>query len=168
MTETKEGETAAHPAQGATPEWRIAVVLEGGLFQAAVTNHPSLLGIEVMIIDYDTEGTEGLVPVLQPDGDIAFAAVSVAVVDRTDIDLRAVADFIAAVNERDAGKVPYKVTLVATRTVTELYKGRVKAESEEEARRTAREFFETGKLGCRSREELAATVEFKKIERLEP
>ena len=168
MTEDSEPKKGARPNQDATPERRLAVVLEGGLVQAVVTDHPSLLGIEVMIIDYDTEGAESPVPVPQPDGGTAYGAVGFAGVCRTDIDLQAVADFIAAADEREAGKVPYEVTFIASRTVTEICKARVKAESEEEARRAARELLEAGKLDCRAREESDATVEFKKIERLEP
>ena len=136
--------------------------------QAVVTDHPSLLGIEVMIIDYDTEGTESPVPVPQPDGGTAFAAVGFAGVCRTDIDLQAVADYVDAADEREAGKIDYEVTLVATRTVTELCKARVKAESEEEARRAARELLKSGELTSRARDESDAIVEVKNVQRLEP
>jgi len=165
VNETRDACDAAVQA----PERRIAVVLEGGMVQAVVADHPSLLGIEVIIIDYDTEGTERPVPVPQPDGGTTYAIVRFEGVNRADIDLQAVADHVEATEEREvaeAEKGSFEVTLIATRTITELCKARVKAEDEEEARQAARQLLDSGKLGWRGREESDATVEFKKIERL--
>lgn len=41
-----------------TPEPRIAVVLEGGIVQDIITDRDDLRGLNVYIIDYDTEGVD--------------------------------------------------------------------------------------------------------------
>ena len=56
----------------------IAVVLEGGLVSAVVTDNPDLLGTSVVVIDYDIEGVYGeeeIMHVVQPDGKTSAACV---------------------------------------------------------------------------------------------
>ena len=55
---------------------RLAVVIDGGIVQAVVSDHPFC--IEVAIVDYDTEGAggEGLTPVPQGDGTCVDAVVA--------------------------------------------------------------------------------------------
>ena len=55
----------------------IAVVLEGGLVSAVVTDNAELLGTGVVIIDYDTEGADEdeITAVVQPDGKTSDACV---------------------------------------------------------------------------------------------
>ena len=54
---------------------RLAVVIDGGIVQAVVSDHPFC--IEVAIVDYDTEGAgcDKLTPVPQGDGTCVDAVV---------------------------------------------------------------------------------------------
>ena len=76
---------------------RIAVVLEGGLVQAVVTDDPALRGIDVFVIDYDTEGCDEteLCQVRQSDGGTAAARVYAEGVGTAAIDLKAVDDWLS-------------------------------------------------------------------------
>jgi ParB-like chromosome segregation protein Spo0J len=49
---------------------RIAIVLEGGMIQSVITDDPSLRDVDVMVIDYDTDGADeqSIIHVPQPDG----------------------------------------------------------------------------------------------------
>lgn len=68
----------------------IAVVLEGGLVQSIVSDEPALIGRSVLMIDYDTDGTdeEDLVAVPQGEGRHSWAAYThFAVIEAPRIDL---------------------------------------------------------------------------------
>ena len=69
---------------------RLAVVIDGGIVQAVVSDHP--LCIEVAVIDYDTEGAGGdeLTPVPQGDGTCVDAVVACWKASPPAIDLDAV------------------------------------------------------------------------------
>jgi hypothetical protein len=69
---------------------RLAVVIDGGIVQAVVSDHPSC--IEVAVIDYDTEGAGGdeLTPVPQGDGTCVDAVVACWKAGPPAIDLDAV------------------------------------------------------------------------------
>lgn len=73
----------------------LAVVLQGGLVQAIVSNHPELMeGWNVLVIDYDTEGAEDgeitLIP--QDDGADAKAIARFAPVEDAGIHLEQVVE----------------------------------------------------------------------------
>lgn len=48
----------------------IAVVMDGGIVQTVVADHPGFLHLDVIVIDYDTEGVEdeSLSRIAQGDG----------------------------------------------------------------------------------------------------
>lgn len=68
---------------------RLAVALEGGLVSAVVSDDPSLCGLDVWIIDYDTEGADEseIVGVPQEGGEDGEAIVRCDVVSLATIDL---------------------------------------------------------------------------------
>lgn len=80
----------------------VAVVLEGGLVQAVVTDQPAMQGIGVLIIDYDDEGADldELTIVPQEDGGESDAVVSYDIVQAATIDLEAVRDNIRKKEEK--------------------------------------------------------------------
>lgn len=72
----EEKVSAAHSPSGPCPI--LAVVMEGGVIQAIVSDIPERFkDIVAMVIDYDTDGAskEDLVDVPQPDGTVAVAYV---------------------------------------------------------------------------------------------
>lgn len=73
----------------------IAIILEGGLVQCVVSDHPgNIPPMNVMVLDYDTEGAdeEELLRVLQKDGSVSAATGRYLSFDQADIDLTAVMD----------------------------------------------------------------------------
>jgi hypothetical protein len=67
-----------------------AVVLQGGLVQGIVLNHPALMkGWNVLVIDYDTEGAEDgeIFQVPKEDGTMAKALARIAAVEEAGIHL---------------------------------------------------------------------------------
>lgn len=94
-------ETALVPPASST----LAIVIEGGMISAIVSDRPALFAdIEVLVIDYDTDNTEGsdaFVAVPQSDGTKEDAHVEPWPVDRAKIDLAAVT---AALDARDDAK----------------------------------------------------------------
>ena len=73
----------------------LAVVLQGGLVQAIVSNHPEMMkGWNVLVIDYDTEGAEAgeIFQVLQEDGTMAKAIARFEAVEEAGIDLEKVVE----------------------------------------------------------------------------
>lgn len=83
---------------------RIAVILEGGLVQGIVTNDPAAAGQDVLVIDYDTEGTSmETVLVDQSDGSQQEACVWTESVEQTEwVNLAAVEAAMKARDEREA------------------------------------------------------------------
>ena len=79
----------------------VAVVLEGGLVQAVVTDQPAMQGISVLVIDYDDEGADDdeLTTVPQDGGGVSDAVVSYDIVQPAGIDLQAVRDQVMAKEE---------------------------------------------------------------------
>ena len=75
-----------------TPD--LVIALEGGLVQAVVTDQSDLLGKEVLVIDYDTEGADpdeiSLIP--QEDGSIAEACTRWVPVSLASIDIENIAE----------------------------------------------------------------------------
>ena len=69
----------------------LAVVLEGGLVQSVVSD-TALSNLNVLVIDYDTKGSnpEDLVSVSQADGGYARAWSSFYLIEEASIDLAAV------------------------------------------------------------------------------
>ena len=69
----------------------LAVVMEGGLVQSVVSN-TALPDLNVLVIEYDTEGSnpESLVSVPQADGSSAMAWSSFYDIEAATIDLAAV------------------------------------------------------------------------------
>lgn len=70
----------------------LAIIIEGGMVQAVVSTNPALLDhIDVMVIDYDTDGADmadvSIVP--QNDGSTAPAHVKVHQVEHASINLNA-------------------------------------------------------------------------------
>lgn len=73
----------------------LAVVLQGGLVQAIVSNHPELMkGWNVLVIDYDTEGAEEgeIFQVPQEDGTISKALARFEAVEEAGIHLEQVVE----------------------------------------------------------------------------
>lgn len=77
----------------------LAIVLDGGLVQAVVTDAPEAFkGINTMIIDYDCDAADphddtlGIIP--QSDGGFTEAFIQKTFIDRAGIDLSLVNDFI--------------------------------------------------------------------------
>lgn len=77
----------------------LAIVLDGGLVQAVVTDSPEAFkGINTMIIDYDTDGpfvendSLGIVP--QGDGNLKTAYIYATSIENAGIDLARAADFV--------------------------------------------------------------------------
>ncbi len=73
----------------------IAIVCEGGLVQAVVTDDPAQVGMKVLVIDYDTEGADEITCVRQEDGEDADACVHWDSVGLASIDLRRVQEDLA-------------------------------------------------------------------------
>lgn len=73
---------------------RIAVILEGGLVQSVVTDRPNLLppDLEVLVIDYDTDGADpdDLSHVPQSDGSLSAAIIHHPTLERATIALDAI------------------------------------------------------------------------------
>ena len=79
---------------------RIAVVMEGGLISAVVSDDPRLQGLRVLVIDHDTDGADSDDPflvVMDPDTEHE-AYVMQQTVGEAEIDLKAL---YAARCERD-------------------------------------------------------------------
>lgn len=78
--------------QGSQPTPILAIVLDGGLVQAVVTDHlhgfPSSL--KLLIVDYDIEGVsdDELTPVPQDDGSTCKAVCRIEALQATTVDLR--------------------------------------------------------------------------------
>lgn len=73
----------------------IAVILEGGLVQCIVCDHPgNLPSMNVMVLDFDTEGVEEdeLLRVPQDNGSFSRATGRYEAIEQADIDLAAVMD----------------------------------------------------------------------------
>lgn len=73
----------------------LAVVLQGGLVQAIVSNHPELMkGWNILVIDYDTEGAEEgeIFEVPQEDGAMAKALARFEAVEEAGIHLEQVVE----------------------------------------------------------------------------
>lgn len=78
----------------------LAIVLDGGLVQAVVTDNPAVLkGVNTMIIDYDTDcldqDDECLGLVLQQDESLANAYMRGISIDPATVDLGQVANFVS-------------------------------------------------------------------------
>ncbi len=73
---------------------RIAVALEGGLVSAVVSDDPSLIGIIVWVINYDTEGADEneIIQVKQHDGSWVEAVVHGDVIEQATVDLNSIED----------------------------------------------------------------------------
>lgn len=78
----------------------LAIVLDGGLVQAVVTDAPEAFkGVNTMIIDYDTECPDqdnerlGIVP--QGDGKLVSAYICATSIEKAGIDLGRTADFVS-------------------------------------------------------------------------
>ena len=78
----------------------LAVVMEGGLVQSIVSN-ADLPGLNVLVIDYDADGTspEDQVTVPQPGGGSAAAWSSYYCLEAAAIDLEAVVHQLTAARE---------------------------------------------------------------------
>jgi hypothetical protein len=77
----------------------VAVILEGGLVQCIVSNYPgNLPPMNVMVLDYDTEGAdeEELLQVPQKDGSVSTATGRYVGFEQADIGLAAVMDQLDA------------------------------------------------------------------------
>jgi hypothetical protein len=83
-------EPASPPASGlpSKPLPRLAVMVEGGIVQAVVSD--SALALDVAVVDYDAEGGGEIIAVPQADGGVAEAVVSFCQVELAGIDLDAV------------------------------------------------------------------------------
>lgn len=71
----------------------VAIILEGGLVQSVVSDYPNLLsGMNLMVLDYDTEGADKdeLLAVPQPSGSLSEATGRYEGIERAKIDLTAV------------------------------------------------------------------------------
>lgn len=70
----------------------IAVVIEDGIAQDVVTDDPGMVGKDILIVDYDTEGADEdeTVSVPQPGGYTAQAYAYTETVGMSAIDLKAV------------------------------------------------------------------------------
>lgn len=66
---------------------KIIIVLEGGLVSAVVSHDPAIVGLEVAIIDYDTDGADEteITELAQADGDTAEAIVRGDVIEAATI-----------------------------------------------------------------------------------
>jgi hypothetical protein len=75
----------------------LAVILDGGIVQAVVTDTPEAFkGVNTMIIDYDIESTDdslGLVP--QGGDELKTAYIQQSYIDNAGIDLKRVAEFVS-------------------------------------------------------------------------
>lgn len=93
--------TSTHPAGAATDTTppTLAIVLEGGLVQAVVSDRPDAIRMNVRVIDYDTDGADDdrLSEVPQGDGSVCYAFVEHHDLTEAGIDL----DRIANANEPD-------------------------------------------------------------------
>lgn len=69
---------------------RIAVVLEGGLVARVVSDDPALIGADIVVLDYDTDGCspDRLTPVKQSDGTLVEGFVHAQPIHAASIDLR--------------------------------------------------------------------------------
>lgn len=81
---------------------RIVVALEGGLVTAIVTDCPELKGIDVFVVDYDTEGCDPdeLVSIVQGDGSSVDARAYADGIETARIDVDALEDAIDRKSER--------------------------------------------------------------------
>lgn len=80
----------------------LCIVLEGGMVQSVVTNDLNALSdLQIMVIDYDTDGADDrdLIQVRQQDGKMAEAYGHHDTLEQSGIDLGEVA---AAIDEKDA------------------------------------------------------------------
>lgn len=71
----------------------IAIVVEGGMVSAVVTDRPGLFAdVQCLVIDYDTDGADetALTNVPQSDGTISQAYAGGQLIERAEIDLAAV------------------------------------------------------------------------------
>lgn len=86
---------------------RLAIILEGGIVQDVVSDHPDLIKLESLyVIDYDTEGADvdDLLPVPQGGGGTADAAIYQPNITRAEIDLAGMeAEEDAKANATEAG-----------------------------------------------------------------
>lgn len=95
-----KADRAIERAESANPiPINLAVILDGGLVQAVVTDAPEAFkGVNTMIIDYDTDcldkDDESLGIVLQDDGALAAAYIRATSVESAGIDLARTADFV--------------------------------------------------------------------------
>jgi len=71
------------------PKSNIAVVLEGGLVQAVISQEAGMEGIDVSVIDYDTCNADAseLYAIPQEDGSVSTAVVTELSVERAGIDI---------------------------------------------------------------------------------
>lgn len=96
---------------------RIAIVLDGGLVQAVITDDPRLVDDrlavfpDVLVIDYDVEGSEPseVSPITQGDGTIDKAFVRLTEITKSEIDLEsawqnAVAELESALQDATEGQ----------------------------------------------------------------
>ena len=81
------------------PDTNLAIVIDGGLVQAVVTDNPAAFrGVNTVVIDYDTDYVEpdyetlGLVP--QGGGNLKSAYIRATSIDAAGIDLKRTADFV--------------------------------------------------------------------------
>ncbi|CCG43218.1 hypothetical protein [Magnetospirillum molischianum] len=69
---------------------RLAIVIEGGVVQAVVSDAPETLGgLDIAVIDYDTDGMDDdqIVQVIQSDGSTASADVTHPSITKAEIGL---------------------------------------------------------------------------------
>lgn len=89
---------------------RLIIVLEGGLIQAVVSPDEELVGVHVVIVDYDTEGSSDRVgTVKQADGTRSEAVLSSDVVTPSTI---GVDELFRQLDAQDVGD-PYEIAATA-------------------------------------------------------
>lgn len=82
----------------------IAVIVEGGIVQGIVTDNEDMVGMEFMVIDYDTDGaTEQTIPIHQCDdkNTYADAYVGIDTINQSEIDLEALHTFVTALENNE-------------------------------------------------------------------
>lgn len=86
------------PPDGTSPP-TLAIVIDGGIVQTVVTDHPELFSdVRCVIVDYDVDAADPLDDsigvVVQQDGTLSDAYIQETMIDRSGIDLKEVVAFI--------------------------------------------------------------------------